>query len=66
MQDLILKIYAAAKLVLDRTEGQAVTEYAMAFTLIAFACVAGEGAIATSVNHIFVTLGTTIVNGVTR
>ena len=66
MQDLILKLNAAAKLVLDRTEGQGMTEYAMALALIAFGCIAGQAAIATSVNHIFIALGTTIVNGVTQ
>lgn len=66
MQDLILKITAAARFVLDRTEGQGLTEYAMAVGLIAFGCVAGEAAVATSVNHIFVSLGTTILNGVTQ
>jgi len=64
MQDLLLKISAAARFVLDRTEGQGLTEYAMAVVLIAFGCVAGEAAVATSVNHVFVTLGTTILNGV--
>jgi Flp pilus assembly pilin Flp len=66
MQDLTLKLYAAARFVLDRTEGQGVTEYAMAVGLIAFGCIAGEAAVATSVNHIFVALGTTIVNGVVQ
>jgi Flp pilus assembly pilin Flp len=66
MQDLILKLYTAAKFVLARTEGQGMTEYAMAVGLIAFGCIAGEAAIATSVNHVFVAMGTTIVNGVTR
>lgn len=64
MRDLILKINAAARFVLDRTEGQGMTEYAMALGLIAFGCVAGEAAIATRVNHIFIALGTTILNGV--
>jgi Flp pilus assembly pilin Flp len=64
MQDLILKLYAAAKFVLDRTEGQGMTEYAMAVALIAFGCIAGEAAIATSVNHVFEALGTVILNGV--
>jgi Flp pilus assembly pilin Flp len=64
MQDLTLKLYLAAKFVLDRTEGQSMTEYAMAVGLIAFGCVAGEAAVATSVNHIFETMGTTILNGV--
>ena len=66
MQDLILKLYLTAKVVVDRTEGQGMTEYAMAVGLIAFGCVAGEAAVATSVNHIFVALGTTIVNGASR
>lgn len=64
MQDLILKIYVTAKFVLDRTEGQNMVEYAMAVGLIAFGCIAGEVAIATSVNRVFIALGTTILNGV--
>jgi Flp pilus assembly pilin Flp len=64
MRDLTLKLYAAVKFVLDRDEGQGMTEYALAVSLIALGCVAGEAAIATSVNHVFVSLGTTILNGV--
>jgi Flp pilus assembly pilin Flp len=64
MQDLILKLYFTAKSVLDRTDGQSLTEYAMAVGLIAFGCVAGEAAVATSVNHIFEAMGTTILNSV--
>jgi Flp pilus assembly pilin Flp len=64
MQDVILKFYAAAKFVLDRTEGQGMAEYAMAVALIAFGCIAGETAVATSVNHVFEALGTSILNGV--
>lgn len=65
MKDLTLKkLYAAARLLLDRNEGQGLTEYALAVSLIALGCVAGEAAVATSVNHVFVSLGTTIINGV--
>ena len=64
MQDLILKLYLTAKSALDRTDGQGMTEYAMAVGLIAFGCVAGEAAVSTSVNRIFIALGTTILNGV--
>jgi Flp pilus assembly pilin Flp len=42
------------------------TEYAMAVGLIAFGCVAGEAAVATSVNRIFVSLSTVILNGVAQ
>jgi Flp pilus assembly pilin Flp len=64
MQDLVLKLYFAAKSLQERTDGQGMTEYALAVGLIAFGCVAGEAAIATNVNHVFVALGTTITNGV--
>jgi Flp pilus assembly pilin Flp len=66
MKDLILNLHSAAKSLLERTNGQGITEYAMAIGLIAFGCVAGEAAIATSVNRIFVALATTIVNGVAQ
>ncbi len=66
MQDLFVKLNAAAKFVLDRTEGQGMTEYAMAVGLIAFGCIAGEAAIATSVNHVFDALAAAILNGVMR
>lgn len=66
MQDLILKTYAAVQSLRDRTDGQSLTEYAMAVAVIALGCVAGEAAIATNVNHIFVTVATTITNGVLR
>jgi Flp pilus assembly pilin Flp len=66
MQDLILKLNTVARLVLDRTEGQGMTEYALAVSLIALGCIAGEAAIATSVNHVFISLGTTIINGVSQ
>ena len=66
MQDLILRLYFATKTVLDRTDGQGMTEYAMAVGLIAFGCVAGEAAVATSVNRTFVSLSTVILNGVAQ
>ncbi|WP_348261275.1 hypothetical protein P8935_15880 [Telmatobacter sp. DSM 110680] len=66
MQDLIRKMYLTLQSLAERTEGQSMTEYAMAVGLIAFGCVAGEAAIATSVNHVFIALATTITNGVMR
>ena len=66
MQDLLLKFYIAAKRSLAQHDGQGMTEYAMAVGLIAFGCIAGEAAIATNVNHVFVALATTITNGVLR
>ena len=66
MQDLVLKLHIAAAALLDRTDGQGMTEYAMAVGLIAFGCVAGEAAVATSVNRVFVSLSTVILNGVAQ
>jgi Flp pilus assembly pilin Flp len=66
MQDLFLKLYASAKLAMSQNDGQAMAEYAMAVALIAFGCVAGEAAVATSVNHTFIALATTITTGVAQ
>jgi len=60
----LIRLYLTAKSVLASKDGQSMTEYAMAVGLIALGCVAGEAAIATSVNHVFISMGTTIVNGV--
>lgn len=64
MKDLFLKLYGVATRVVAQNDGQGMTEYAMAVGLIAFGCIAGEAAIATNVNHVFVALATTITNGV--
>ena len=64
MRDLILRMCFAAKSLFNRNDGQGMTEYAMAASLVAFGCIAGEAAIATSVNQVFVTMGTIISNGV--
>jgi Flp pilus assembly pilin Flp len=66
MNELFLKLYVAAKSVLAREAGQSMSEYAMAVGLIAFGCVAGESAVATSVNHTFIALATTITAGITQ
>jgi Flp pilus assembly pilin Flp len=64
MNDLFLKLYLAAKSKLASDAGQGMSEYALAVALIAFGCVAGEAAIASSVNHTFIALATTITGGI--
>ena len=64
MNERFLKLYLAAKLGLSGDNGQSMTEYAMAVALIAFGCVAGEATVASSVNHTFIALATTITTGV--
>lgn len=62
MKDLFLKLYVVATLASE--EGQSMSEYSMAVALIAFGCIAGESAIASSVNNVFIALATTITGGV--
>lgn len=64
MNDLFLKLYLAARTALLHDKGQSMSEYAMAVALIAFGCVAGEATIASSVNHTFIALATTISGGI--
>ena len=66
MNSPILKLYFAAKFAVSSDAGQSMTEYAMAVALIAFGCIAGEAAIASSVNHTFVALANVITAGVLR
>lgn len=66
MNDLFLKFYLAAKSAVAHDKGQSMTEYAMAVGLIALGCVAGEAAIATSVNHTFISIATIIAGGITH
>jgi len=66
MNDLFLKLYVAARDLLARNNGQSMTEYAMAVGLIAFGCVAGQAAIAHSVNQTFIAMATTITNGIAQ
>lgn len=64
MKDLFLKLYVAASSALGSEEGQSMSEYSMAVALIAFGCIAGEAAITSSVNNVFVALASTITGGV--
>ena len=60
MNNLFLKLYAAAQTALAREHGQSMSEYALAFSLIALGCVAGQSAVASSINHTFIALATNI------
>lgn len=64
MNDLFLKLYLAAQSLLQREDGQGLTEYALAFTVIALGTVAGQSAIAQQVNHTFIAITTTITAAV--
>ena len=60
MNDFFFKRYVAAQAFLDRKNGQGLTEYALAFTIIALGTVAGESAVAEQVNHTFISIASTI------
>jgi len=64
MNSLLNKIYLAVQTLLDRNDGQGLTEYALAFTVIALGTVAGESAVAQQVNHTFIAIATTITTGI--
>jgi Flp pilus assembly pilin Flp len=66
MSTFLLDLVGIAKTLLTREEGQSMTEYALLVALISFGCVAGEAAVANSVNHTFISLATTITAGVER
>ena len=64
MNSLFLKLYVKAQDLMYRQDGQSMSEYVMAVGLIALGAVAGETAIARSVNQTFIALATTITTGV--
>jgi len=66
MNDLFLKLYVAARSALSNEGGQSASEYVMAVGLIALGCVAGETTIATSVNHVFISIATVIAGGIAQ
>lgn len=66
MNHIFLKLYLALRTALSRESGQSLPEYGMAVTLIALGCVAGMTAVATSVNHVFVSLATSIANNMAQ
>ena len=64
MNSLLIKLYSAAQSLLSRDEGQGLTEYALAFTVIALGTVAGESVVAQQVNHTFISIASTITTGI--
>lgn len=58
MNNLMLKLHIAIENLVRREEGQDLVEYALLIALIAFACTAGMGKLASDINSIFISLGT--------
>ncbi|WP_109484858.1 Flp family type IVb pilin [Occallatibacter savannae] len=64
MNALVRKLHLVARSVLESEGGQSITEYAMAFSLIALGTVAGQSAVAQSVNHTFVAIASSLTTSV--
>ena len=64
MNTLLQKLYLAARSFVERQNGQGLTEYALAFSVIALGTVAGQSAVAEKVNHTFIAITTTITTNV--
>jgi len=64
MNSLFLNLYSVARSFLNHEEGQGLTEYALAFTVIALGTVAGQSAVAQQVNHTFIAIASTITTSI--
>jgi Flp pilus assembly pilin Flp len=53
MNNLMLKLYVSAKVLLASDVGQDLPEYALAVAVIAFGCVAGMSSLAGGINQVF-------------
>jgi pilus assembly protein Flp/PilA len=53
MNDLMIRMYVAAKMLIEREEGQDLVEYALVVALIAFGAIAGMQFLATGINQAF-------------
>lgn len=62
MKDILLKLYIQIQGLLSQEEGQDLVEYALIVALIALACCAGMGKLATAINNGFSTLGATLTS----
>ena len=56
MHEVLMRLWLTSKALLEQSDGQAMSEYALVFALVAFGCIAGQHAVATSVNQVFITL----------
>ena len=64
MNDLMIKMYVAAKNLIEREEGQDLVEYALVVALIAFGAITGMGFLAKGINNAFSGIATTLTSNV--
>lgn len=64
MSTLFQKLYLAARSFVERQNGQGLTEYTLAFSVIALGTIAGQSAVAEKVNHTFIAISSAITTNV--
>jgi pilus assembly protein Flp/PilA len=64
MKDILLKLYIKVQSLMSQDEGQDLVEYALIVALIALACTAGMGKLATAISDGFSTLGSTLTSDI--
>ncbi|MGA7343680.1 MAG: Flp family type IVb pilin [Terracidiphilus sp.] len=60
MNHLFLKLYVKVQDLMNREEGQDLTEYALLITLVAIAAVGGIKHVATAINTVFSNISNTL------
>ncbi|MGA8089540.1 MAG: Flp family type IVb pilin [Terracidiphilus sp.] len=60
MNDLMIKMYVSAKMLIEREEGQDLVEYALVVALIAFGAITGMGFLAKGLNNAFSNIAVTL------
>jgi pilus assembly protein Flp/PilA len=65
MNDLMIKMYVAAKMLIEREEGQDLVEYALVVALIAFGAITGMKFLAGGLNQAFSDIATVLTSNIT-
>jgi len=65
MNDLMIKMYVAAKMLIEREEGQDLVEYALVVALIAFGAITAMKFLSSGINTAFSDIATTLTNNIT-
>ncbi len=65
MNDLMIKMYVTAKMLIEREEGQDLVEYALVVALIAFGAITAMRFLSTGINTAFSDVAATLTSNIT-
>ncbi|HLX55955.1 MAG TPA: hypothetical protein VKR83_02930 [Ktedonobacteraceae bacterium] len=65
MNELMIKMFVAAKAMIEREEGQDLVEYALVVALIAFGAISGMKFLATGLNQAFSQIAIVLTSNIT-